>query len=319
MVILFLLMPLDFALSSDDIATQLDKLPDTFTAITGEGRPLVVRIAVIIASTLAMMPIGAMLTIVGGSRVYVGRTIGNAPPGSGFCAMLGVYALTCLLISGTASLPAVGFRTIGIAIGAWMMHALTRQDPDQIKQDLGWLVPWTVPFYFLLLLAVNGLLSFDWNTPTDAADNLYLYNLIPLFDYYIVTKSQAVKNIVAHAIMYAPVGVMIWLRAKREGGRAAAFIVAALLSAVVESARFLRPGLGPDINAIPLAGAAAWAALELTRLLWQLLSAIAVAGLPGSPLPLMEYASASDWRERSASRRERLRDRGNAIGDIEDY
>jgi VanZ family protein len=316
--ILFLLMPLDFALSLEDIATQLEKLPETFTAISGEGRPFVVRVAVILGGVLGMMPVGAMLTIVGSGRVYVGRNIGGAT-WIGFCAMTGVFALTCLVISGAASLPAIGFRTIGIALGAWMMHALTRRDPDRIRHDLGYLVPWGWPVYLIALAAVNGLLSLNWYTPGEAADAFNVYNLIPLFNYYIVTKPQAAKNIIAHAIMYAPVGVMFWLRARHDGGKTAAFALAALLSAIVEFGRFLRPGLVADINAIPLAGAAAWGAMTLMRLLWQLLAAIATGGTSASPLPLSENARVLNWREREANRHSRRRDSGDVIGDIEDY
>ena len=321
LLILFLLMPLDFALSPEDLATQFGKLPDSFTAISGAGRPLVVRLIVVLGGILAMAPAGAMLTIMGRGRVYVGRTTVDAT-WIGFCAMAGVYAASCLVISAVPSLPAIGFRTIGIAFGAWAMHWLTRQNPDQIKHDLGRLVPWAVPVYLVTLAAVNGLLSLDWSTPAEAANGFYGYGLIPLYNYYIVTKPQAAKNLIGHAIMYAPIGVMIWLRAKHMGGKLTAFVLAAVLSAIVEFGRFLRPGLVPDINAIPLAGAAAWAALVAMPVLWRMLSAVAIGGLAAVPLPPAEatiHAPAMGWRERETNRRSRRRDRGTVIGDVEDY
>ena len=321
LLIVFLLMPLDFALSMGDLAAQLDKVPDSFTAISGAGRPFIVRIAVILGGTLAVAPVGALLTIVERGRVYVGRTTGDAT-WIGFCAMAGVYALSCLLISGTVSLPAVGFRTLGVALGARTMHWLVRQNAERIRRDLGRLVPWAVPVYLLTLAGVNGLLSFDWTTPGDAANSFYVYGLIPLFNYYIVTKPQAAKNIIAHAIMYAPIGIAIWLRAKHEGGRAAAFALAASLSAIVETGRFLRPGLVPDLNAIPLAGIAAWATLALMPAFWRILSAVAIgrpAEVPLRPADARFDAPATDWRDRQANRRARRRDRSNVIGDVEDY
>jgi VanZ family protein len=317
-LILFLLMPLDFALSLEDLTAQLDRLPDSFTAISGEGRPLIVRAVVIFGSIVAMMPMGAMLTIVGRGRVYVGRTIGDAT-WIGFCVMAGVYALTCLVISGSPSAAAIGFRTIGIAIGAWLIHWLTRQNAAQIKWDLERLVPFVVPVYLVTLAAVNGLLSRDWITPARAADDFYIYGLIPLYNYYIVTKPQAAKNIVGHAILYAPIGVMLWLRMKHDGGKAASFAIAASLSAVVEAGRFLRPGLVPDINAIPVAGVGAWAAFTLTPVLWRLLSVVAIGGLAPVPLQPADGAPVMGWRERDVHRRSRRRDRGKVIGDVEDY
>jgi VanZ family protein len=320
-LIAFLLAPLDFALSIDDVIAQLMKLPDSFTAISGAGRPMVVRIAVIVGGIVAMMPVGALLMIVSRGRLFVGRTTADAA-WIGFCAMAGVYALSALLLSGSPSLPSVGFRTVGIALGAWSMRWLTRQDSNQLRHDLSRLVPWSIPIYLVTLAAVNGLLSLDWITPGQGASAFYIYGAIPLYDYYIVTKSEAAKNIAAHAVMYAPIGVMIWLRARDGGSKAAAFFVAAILSAIVETGRFLRPGLVPDINAVPLAGAAAWAALALMPMLWQLLSAVAIGGRATVALQMadgMHPVSAIDWRSREAERPAGRRDQGKAIGDIEEY
>jgi hypothetical protein len=169
---------------------------------------------------------------------------------------------------------------------------------------------------------VNGLLSLEWITPARAADDFYIYGLIPLYDYYIVTKPQAAKNIIGHAILYAPIGVMLWLRAKHDGGKASAFVLAALLSAMVETGRFLRPGLVPDINAIPVAGVGAWAAFALMPMLWRMLSAVAIGGLapvPSQPAEGPITTPAMGWRERDVHRRSRRRDRGKVIGDVEDY
>jgi VanZ family protein len=321
LVVVFFLTPLDFALNAPDLSAQLERLPESFTMISGEGRPPVVRITLILASILAMMPAGALLTLVDRGRVYIGRSTGAAT-WIGFCAMLGVYALTTLLISGSPSLPAVGFRTIGIALGSGLMHWLTRRNPARLRRGLGGLVPWVVPLYLLTLAAVNGLLSFHWITPDTAAADFYHLGLFPLFNYYIVSKAQAAKDIVGHVVMYAPIGVMIWLRATDNGGRAAAFVLAALLSSIVETGRFLRPGLVPDINAIPLAGAAAWAALALMPVCWRMLGAVAVGGPP--PIPLQRgqrnvSAPAVGWRKNDPGRVSRQSDRSKPIGDVEDY
>jgi hypothetical protein len=242
-----------------------------------------VRLTVNVASGLAMMPIGALLTLVACGRVYVGRSVGGAT-WIGFCLMLGVYALSSLLISGGPSLPAVGFRTIGIGLGAWLMHWLTGRKPDQIRHHLSRLVPCAIPLYLIVLAAVNGLLSHDWISPTEAAKDFYQLGLLPLFNYYIVTKPQAAKNIVGHVIMYAPIGIMVWLRAKHEGGRRVAFALGWFLSMAVEIGRFLRPGLVPDENAVPLAGMAAWAAAAAMPSLWRMVGAVAIGHAVKLPL-----------------------------------
>ncbi len=173
------------------------------------------RLALSFASIAATAPIGAMLTLTGRGRVYVGRSVG-ASAWMGLLGMLCVYAATTMVMSGAASLPGVGFRTAGIALGAWFMHWLTRQDPDRVRYDLGELVPWAVPVYLVLLLAVNGLLSLTWSTEGPPLGG---HPLLPLYNYYIVSKAQAAKDIAGHLAMYAPVGIMIWLRSTRAGGR----------------------------------------------------------------------------------------------------
>jgi hypothetical protein len=246
----------------------------------------------------------------------------------GLLGMLCVYAATTMVMSGAASLPGVGFRTAGIALGAWFMHWLTRQDPDRVRYDLGELVPWAVPVYLVLLLAVNGLLSLTWSTEGPPLGG---HPLLPLYNYYIVSKAQAAKDIAGHLAMYAPVGIMIWLRSTRAGGQGTAFFLAALLSAIVEGGRYLRPGLVPDINAVPLAGIAAWGAAALMPILWRMLSPVAIgrpalisSGLP----PGLGAAPAVSWRDRNIERRTRRRQRDERnpqpeaereAGDIEHY
>jgi len=173
---------------------------------------------------------------------------------------------------------------------------------------------------------VNGLLSLDWLSPATAAGGFYKLGIVPLFDYYIVTKAQAAKNIVAHVVMYAPIGVMMWLRAKNGGGGSTAFGLAAFLSAIVEIGRFFRPGLVPDINAIPLAGAAAWATAAAMPVLWRMLAAVAVGRPALVSFHLSEGVVSTpilNWRDRADRRGTRrhdpVEDTRPAGGDVEHY
>ncbi len=318
LLILFMLLPLDFALNADDISRQLGKLPDTVFGLNGEDRPALVRIAVAVAGMAATAPLGGVLTLVGRGRIYVGRST-SAVAWIGCFMMLVVYALTALVISGNASLLAVVTRTIGIALGSWFMHWLTRQNPDDVRDDLGDLVPRAVPIYLLTLFGVNGLLALDWNSPQAAYAALDHLSLLPLFNYYIVSKAQAAKNIVGHVAMYAPIGVMLWLRLANRGSRIAALVFGLLLSAIVESGRFLRPGLAPDINAVPLAAVSAWAAAALMPAFWRMLSAVPL----GRAAAVAPRGAVPGWRDRGGTRHARRRDRhkpaNTPAGDVEHY
>jgi hypothetical protein len=96
---------------------------------------------------------------------------------------------------------------------------------------------------------------------------------LPLFDYYIVTKAEAAKNIVGHLALYMPVGAMLWLR-YGNGGEARAFVTAATLSFLVELGRYFRPGLQGDVNAVLVAGLAALLAVRLMPPVWSMMRAM---------------------------------------------
>jgi hypothetical protein len=154
------------------------------------------------------------------------------------------------------------------------MHLLARQDTAVLRHRLGMLVPWAVVPYLVLLLWVNGLLSLHWRSPSDAVETIYWLGLLPLFDWYIVTKAEAAKNIVAHLVMYAPIGAMLWLSARRPGSAGRAFRLGMLVGLAVELGRYLRPGLEGDINAVALGGFSAWLTASLMPTLWSMFGAI---------------------------------------------
>jgi hypothetical protein len=88
---------------------------------------------------------------------------------------------------------------------------------------------------------------------------------------------------------------------------ALAFCLGASLSMLVEVARYMRPGLEGDINAVAVGGLAAALALPLLDLAWALLAAIA-------------RRSASVPAPRSRDRRDLAPPpAGRAAGDVEEY
>jgi len=215
----------------------------------------------------------------------------------GFGWMVVLLGASALLLSGAPSLAALAYRTLGIALGAWSIRWLARQDSERLRILLARLAPWALLPYLALLLAVSGLLSTHWRSPRDAIDGIYVLGLIPLFDYYIVTKAEAAKNIVTHALLYAPVGVFVWLRG-RDTGQALGW--ALLLGLTVETARYLRPGLEGDINAVAVAGLSAFAVANLMPRIWWMLESVAMPKasiLPDAALGWRERAAATQLRE----------------------
>ncbi len=271
----FILMPLDFALGRADMHALFERLPGVLVAIPGADRPPVVRTALLLATAAATVPFGMLLALGSGGR---DRSPGTATArGLGWMTLL--WLLSTLVLSGAPSLASLALRIAGVALGAWAMHWLLRQDAQRLLYRLRQLSVWAVLPYLLVLVAVNGLVSLDWITPGEAARRLPPLGLWPLYDYYIVSKASAARNIVAHALMYAPIGVFVWL----NGGRAhAAGWAAALLAFFVEALRYLRPGLEGDINAVAVAALTALLTVHAMPAVWWMLDGVARTTVPAA-------------------------------------
>ena len=306
-LLVFLLMPLDFALDAADLQAQIARLPETIMTLPGEGRPLIIQVAALAAASLAFVPVGMLLAFVrarspegdpasdvthplkqnrlqrdrvsmrlsrAGIGVYQARRGLLAVVLRGSMLTTGLFALSTLVLGATPALSSILYRLAGIVIGTLGLRWLVRQDVNRLLRALRALAVWLAVPYVGTVLLVTGLLSPHWQSPAQAISQIYPLGLLPLFDYYIVSKAEAAKNVVAHLLMYLPIGVALWLRTpgRRIGGRA--FLLAGVLSLAVELGRYLRPGLEGDLNAVPLAGFAAMLGAWLAPRMWSFLVAV---------------------------------------------
>lgn len=274
---IFLLMPLDFALNGEDLWAQAERLPATVSALPGSSRPAAIRAMVTITAAAAFIPVGMLFVFVKAGIHRVGRKIW-AVTVLGLVFTTGIFTLSTLVMGASPMVISIPIRTLGILVGALAMRWLVRQDMTLLRQRLRSLLPWLIVPYLLVLLLVNGLLSRYWMSLNEAVSGAYKLGLLPLFDYYIVSKAAAAKNIVGHALLYLPVGAGLWLRdknpdeSKRGGG---AFVLAASLSLCIETGRYFRPGLEGDINTVAVAGLSAMLAARLMPALWAMLTTLA--------------------------------------------
>jgi hypothetical protein len=148
-----------------------------------------------------------------------------------------------------------------------------RQDPAALRQRLRRWAPLMAVSYVFALLLISRLLSVHWLSARDAIAQAYPLGLLPLFDYYIVSKAEAAKNIVGHALLYAPIGILLWMRYD-AGVAGRAFCAAAAAAFLVELAHYFRPGLEGDINTVALAGLSAMLAARLMPAVWCMLRAL---------------------------------------------
>jgi VanZ family protein len=269
---LFVLMPLDFALDASDLHRQLARLPQTLLALPGHDRPPLVRAVLVAMAAVAFVPVGMLLSFVRNGDYRVRRGLA-AVAWRGVVLTSGLYCLAVLVISAFPVAPSILYRTVGVIAGAASISWLVRQDANALLQRLERWTWWTVLPYLGGVLLVNRLLSVDFLSWQEAAAQAYPLGFLPLFDYYIVTKAEAAKNIAAHFALYMPVGPMLWLR-NRDTGPAQAFAVAAILSSMVELGRYFRPGLQADVNAVVVAGVASVLALWLMPRGWSMLLAL---------------------------------------------
>jgi VanZ family protein len=269
---LFILMPLDFALNATDLQAQFDRMPETVLQLPSHDRPATVRLALVLMSAVSFIPVGMLLTFVR-KGVYQVRRGTLSVAGLGLLLTTALYALSMLVISAFPVMPSIAYRTAGIIAGAAVIRWLARQDADRLQRNLARVALWATLPYLFSVLVVNGLLSTNWLSWPEAVDHAYPLGLLPLFDYYIISKAEAAKNIVGHAVLYMPVGILVWLRyGDRSGGRAVA--LAGFLAFGVELARYFRPGLEGDINAVAVAGLAALLTVRLMPAVWSMVQAL---------------------------------------------
>lgn len=301
-LILFILLPLDVALNLDDLADQMRRLPDAFVAVPGEGRPIIVRVVVMVAGTLAAVPVGVLLAL----------RLGSAPGailGRGLGLMLAVFGASTLVMGATPSFVSVLYRTLGVGLGAALFGWFSRQDLAVMRGQIARCAPWFVLPYLGLLLAVNGLLSPHWRAPEEAWAAIGPRSLLPFYNYYIVGKAEAARNVLAHAIMYAPIGLLTWA-CRRPASLAVS--LAAILALLVEGARYLRPGLQGELNTVLVGAGAAWLVARGMPIAWNLLRdmgspATSPVIVPPQPRPVAVISAAArpagpvpGWRERAA-------------------
>ena len=266
-LLLFVLFPFNFAVDAQELQSCFAELPRLLLSWPGTGRSVALRLILVPADLLATVPIGMLAAIASGRRSLAWIMT------MGLLVATTVAAVSIFVLSTSPSVASIGVRTLGIVVGANLINAVGRlPDLEAWPQRCARFVPVIACLYVLFVIVVNDLASRHWLGIREALANVDPLGLLPLWHYYIVSKSQAVESVVAHALCYGPIGVMIWLRRGNWPGNATmAAILGFVLSFAVEAARGMKPGLQPDINNIFVAVVAAALSAQLAPPLWRLL------------------------------------------------
>jgi VanZ family protein len=272
-VVCFVLFPFDVVLSLDDMQARLATLPHDLLALPGEDRPMGVRLMLLAGTIVSTIPVGMRLALrrdrPGLARIML--------IGTGW--MLALLLASSLVLSTTPSFASTVARIVGVITGAVALHWAASQNLLRARFVMARLVPIIVIPYLLAVAYVQGLFSSQWQTSDQVLAGLYWRGLTPLYSYYIVSKAHAALSMMGHAALYAPIGVMMWLRygGSRRSVLAAA-ILAALAAIAVEAARAFQPERQPDINAVGVAAFAAGLAVWLSPMAWRVFGSISRIG-----------------------------------------
>jgi VanZ family protein len=275
MALMLVWSPYDIALSGSDLAERVGALSQSLLAFPNAGRAVWLRLALLALGGAAFAPVGMAATL------QLSRDGARAGWADILAISLAVVMLSwlgsLLILSATPSIFTPPARVAGALAGAWAVREITPAHLAWLRRALGWKI-WQ-PVYLLLFLAANDLLTRQFRSPEAAWEAAYPSLFLPLWTFYIVSKAQAMKSLAVHALMYAPVGVLLSAglgeRQATRGRIAAAALIAILLAAIGEVGRAMRPGLTPDPNNLAIAAIAAPLALLLMPRLWAMLDSVA--------------------------------------------
>ncbi|KFB76502.1 VanZ family protein [Candidatus Accumulibacter cognatus] len=287
--LLFSLFPFDFLLSKAELVAkvQSDAWGWLF-AEQGTGRGPVILIAKLTAEMLAVLPLGFIL-----GRWNLARERPATQHAVLYGIVLGVAIETAqfFIFSGSSQGVSLLTRAIGMYGGArlWQdrisLHDLHLQPRSRkLALPLGLL-------YLLALVAVNGWFDHAWHGEAVASRTLAEARFLPFYYHYYTTEHAALISLVSVALMYAPIGVLAWLR---WWSPAAALWVAALAATGIESSKLFLAH-HPDPTNLLIGAIAAWSVSKLLQGLEQASVATRQAGLTVVTRPVIridEKASA---------------------------
>lgn len=258
----FSLFPFDLVVSMTELAAKVDS--DTwgwFLAGQSANRGPVILLAKLLAEVLAVVPIGLLI----GSR-NEGRGQDCTRHALTYGILLGVLieVAQLFIFSGVTQSISVLTRTLGMYCGARLWRERGRLSGLPLHPaKRRWSVPVTL-LYLLALVAVNGWFDRSWHGLLRAGGSLTETRFLPFYYHYYTTEQAALISLAAVALMYAPVGVLAWLRHRSP---TLAFWVAAVTATTIESSKLFLQGLHPDPTNVLIGAIAAWSVTRLLQLL----------------------------------------------------
>jgi hypothetical protein len=264
-LIAYYLIPFDITLSPGDLMARARKLLSILFSVPGSGHSPAYQLLVVAVDTLTAIPVGMYLALIGHER-------------SARSLILRAFGLMCLIffaqifvIGADPFLVALVYRTAGAGTGVLFIQWIRGKDLRKRHYSFSRYLPFVFPAYLVVLMFISGILSNNWVTFDEAANGLAPRQLLPFWNFYIVSKAHAAKSLVVGFLMFAPVGAMVWLRRGFwASGATLSAILALTLSLAIELGRMLKPGLRPDFSDPIIAAIAAAVTFRAMPFLWRM-------------------------------------------------
>ena len=157
-------------------------------------------------------------------------------------------------------------RTAGVACGHYLWRHSTNASPGAFAAFIRRHALLLILPYFLTLLFANGWFTYRWRGLEHATAALENLHFLPFYYHYFTSEARALFSLASVCFMYFPIGILIWAL---RGSQGFAFLVAGLLSVIVEAGKLFLLGSHPDPTNVLLAGMAAWAAIRLAHVVEQ--------------------------------------------------
>jgi VanZ family protein len=254
----FSFFPYDFLLAATELVEKLDS--DSWgwlLAPQSRERGVIVLATKLLAETLAVIPIGMMLARWNATH----RT-----PASQKAWLLGgllglsIEVIQFFIYSGISQGLSLLTRAAGVFAGAVIWRERERlHDLRQWGADGRILLPLVV-LYLLALAVVTGWFASSWQGFAAAEQSLAATRFLPFYYHYFTTEQAALLSFVSVMLMYAPIGVLAWLR---WWSPTVASWLAMLAAAGIEASKLFLPGMHADPTNVLIAAFAAWVVVRL--------------------------------------------------------
>src|ERR1700758_2634232 len=100
----------------------------------------------------------------------------------------------------------------------------------------------------MAVIFVNRL-SAQWRTLQKALAGVHAHTALPFYSHYMVSKAHAAQSVAVQFLIFAPIGVMVvFRRSNRRSQIWTAAVIAFMCSLAIETGRWFKPGLQPDLS-----------------------------------------------------------------------